>query len=109
MASFGGAYAWEFEEDGRDIEVKVSGSFMVNDSDMMIEAALSGSGLVYAFEDFTEQHVASGRLIRVLEDYCKPFSGYSLYYPSRRQMPPALSVFIEALRAIPKRSGYQAA
>ena len=103
MASHGAPYAWEFEEDGREIEVKVSGSFMVNDSEMMIEAALAGSGLVYVFEDFAADHIRNGRLIRVLEDYCKPFTGYSIYYPSRRQMPPALSVFVEALRAIPKR------
>lgn len=109
MASLAGPYAWEFEEDGRDIEVKVSGSFMVNDADMMIEAALSGSGLVYVFEDFAAEHIASGRLIRVLEDHCKPFAGYSLYYPSRRQMPPALSVFVEALRAISKKPVSQAA
>lgn len=103
MSSLGSAYAWEFTEDGRDIEVKVSGSFMVNDSDMMIEAALAGSGLVYVFEDFAAEHISSGRLIRVLEDFCPPFTGYSIYYPSRRQMPPALSVFVEALRTIPKR------
>jgi DNA-binding transcriptional LysR family regulator len=103
MATMGSAYAWEFTEDDRDIEVKVAGSFMVNDSDMMVEAALSGTGLVYVFEEFATEHIESGRLIRVLEDYCPPFSGYSIYYPSRRQMPPALSVFIEALRAIPKR------
>jgi DNA-binding transcriptional LysR family regulator len=109
MESAGGAYAWEFEEDGRDIEVKVNGSFMINDSEMMIAAALAGSGLAYVFEDFTAEHVRSGRLISVLDDYCKPFAGYSIYYPSRRQMPPALSAFIEALRLSSKRLRVQAA
>ncbi|KAA0701075.1 LysR family transcriptional regulator [Neorhizobium sp. P12A] len=109
MTSAGGPYWWEFEEDGRDVEVKVSGSFMVNDSDMMIAAALAGSGLVYVFEDFAEEHLRNGRLVRVLEDYCKPFPGYSIYYPSRRQMPPALSVFVEALRSNARRARNQAA
>jgi DNA-binding transcriptional LysR family regulator len=109
MASSGSPYWWEFEEDGRDVEVKVSGSFMVNDSDMMIAAALAGSGLVYVFEDFAEEHLRSGRLVRVLEEYCKPFTGYSIYYPSRRQMPPALSVFVEALRSNSRRARVQAA
>ena len=104
MASSGAPYAWEFEENGRDVEVKVGGSLMVNDLDMMIAAALAGSGLIYLFEDTIEEHLRSGRLVRVLEDYCKPFAGYSIYYPSRRQMPPALSVFIEALRSSSRRS-----
>jgi len=109
MASAGGPYAWEFEENGRDVEVKVNGSFMVNDSEMMVAAALAGSGLVYVFEDFAEAHLRSGALVRVLEDYCKPFPGYSIYYPSRRQMPPALAVFAEALRASLRQPKVQAA
>lgn len=109
MASAGASYAWEFEEEGRDVEIKVNGSFMVNDLEMMMAAALAGTGLIYAFEDVVREHLESGRLIRVLEDYCKPFPGYYLYYPSRRQMPPALSVFIEALRSSVRQSPVQAA
>ena len=109
MKSAGNSYAWEFEEDGQDVEIRVNGSLVVNDSDMAISAALDGLGLVYAFEDIVADHLNSGRLVRVLEDYCKPFAGYFIYYPSRRQMPPALSVFIEALRSNVRPSRIQAA
>jgi DNA-binding transcriptional LysR family regulator len=103
LSTAGVSYAWEFEEDGRDVEVRVGGRFVVNDLEMMLSAALSGSGLAYLFEDIVEEHLRSGRLVRVLEAHCKPFPGYSIYYPSRRQMPPALSVFIEALRTAARR------
>jgi DNA-binding transcriptional LysR family regulator len=109
MKSAGAPYAWQFEEDGRDVEIRVNGSFVVNDLDMMLSAALAGMGLIYGFEDYVADHLRSGRLVRVLEDYCKPFAGYYIYYPSRRQMPPALSVFIEALRSNLRRSEPQAA
>lgn len=109
MRSAGAPYAWEFEENGRDVEVRANGSFVVNDVDMMLSAALSGLGLVYAFEDVVEEHLRRGQLIRVLETYCKPFPGYYIYYPSRRQMPPALSVFIEALRQRSRSGQAQAA
>lgn len=109
MRSAGMPYAWEFDDDGREVEVKVTGSFVVNDMEMMMGAALSGAGLVYAFEDIVAEDVAAGRLVRVLQEYCKPFPGYYIYYPSRRQMPPALSVFIEALRANLRKMQAQAA
>ncbi|MET0443523.1 MAG: LysR family transcriptional regulator [Pseudorhodoplanes sp.] len=109
MRTAGAHYAWQFEEDGRDVEIKVKGSFVVNDLEMMLSAALSGAGIVYAFEDMVEEHLASGRLVRLLEDNCKPFPGYYIYYPSRRQMPPALSVFIKALRAGSRRPAVQVA
>lgn len=103
LPSAAAPYAWEFQDDGREVEVKVSGSLMVNDAFMLMQAALAGSGLVYTFDDVTEEHVSSGRLVRVLEDYCKPFPGYSIYYPSRRQMPSALAAFIDALRSSYRR------
>lgn len=109
MRSAGAAYPWEFEDDGREVEVKVGGSLVLNDGEMMLSAALAGLGLVYVFEDVVAEHLSSGRLVRVLEDYCKPFAGYYIYYPSRRQMPPALVVFIEALRANLRRIEAQAA
>lgn len=99
LASAGTSYLWEFDENGREVEVRVNGSFVVNDLEMMLSAALSGAGLVYAFEDVVQEHLRTGRLVRVLEDYCRPFAGYSIYYAGRRQTPPALTVFIEALRA----------
>ncbi|MDO9418009.1 LysR family transcriptional regulator [Pararhizobium sp.] len=99
LSSAGVSYAWEFEEHGREVEIRVDGSYVVNDLDMMVAAALAGTGLVYLFEDVIAEHVRSGRLVRVLEEYCKPFAGYYIYYSSRRQMPPALSAFIDALRS----------
>ena len=109
MSSAGASYAWEFEVDGRDVDVRVNGSLVVNDLEMMLAAALSGTGLVYLFEDVVEDHLRSGRLVRVLDEFCKPFAGYSIYYPSRRQMPPALAAFVEALRANNRRPPVQAA
>ena len=94
----GGLYAWEFERDGVELEVRVSGSLVINDNEMLVNAALGGLGLVYTFETQVARHVADGRLIRVLEDWCPPFSGYHLYYPSRRQHTPAFAVLVEALR-----------
>lgn len=109
MSSAGAPYAWEFELDGRDVDVRVSGSLVVNDLEMMLSAALSGTGLVYLFEDVVEEHLRSGRLVRVLDAFCKPFTGYSIYYPSRRQMPPALAAFIAALRSNGRQPPVQAA
>lgn len=94
----GGIYAWEFERDGVELEVKVSGHLIINDNEMMENAALDGLGLVYLFESQVARHIAEGRLIRVLEDWCPPFPGYHLYYPSRRQHTPAFSLLLDALR-----------
>lgn len=94
----GGLYAWEFERDGVELEVRVNGPLVINDNEMLVSAALGGLGLVYTFEAQVTQHVAEGRLIRVLEDWCPPFSGYHLYYPSRRQQTPAFALLLEALR-----------
>jgi len=94
----GGLYAWEFESDGVELEVRVNGPLVINDGEMLATAALGGLGLVYTFETQVAQHVAEGSLIRVLEDWCPPFSGYHLYYPSRRQQTPAFALLLEALR-----------
>jgi DNA-binding transcriptional LysR family regulator len=94
----GGIYAWEFEHDGAELEVKVSGHLIINDNEMMENAALDGLGLVYLFESQVARHIAEGSLIRVLEDWCPPFPGYHLYYPSRRQHTPAFSLLLDALR-----------
>jgi DNA-binding transcriptional LysR family regulator len=109
MVSNGTPYAWEFDDGDREVEVRVNGGLMVNDFDLMLQAALDGTGLVYAFEDMFADPLGSGRLVRVLEDYCRPFPGYYIYYPSRRQVPPALTAFIEALRTRHARNGAQAA
>ena len=94
----GGLYAWEFERDGIELEVRVNGPLVLNDNELLENAALDGLGLAYTFESQVSQHIADGRLIRVLEDWCQPFSGYHLYYPSRRQHTPAFHLLIEALR-----------
>ena len=94
----GGLYVWEFEKDGRPLNVRVEGPVIVNDMDLMVKGALSGLGLSIVMDDQVQADVAEGRLIRVLEDWSPPFPGYHLYYPSRRQPTPAFTVLIEALR-----------
>jgi DNA-binding transcriptional LysR family regulator len=93
-----GPYRWEFEKDGEALVVDVSGPLIVDDADLMIRAAIDGLGLTFSFEEYVGSQIASGALVRVLEDWCAPFAGYFLYYPSRRQQPAALSALIETLR-----------
>lgn len=98
MTSAGGLFSWEFERDGQELDVRVNGPIILNDGEMLELAALDGLALAYVFESQAAEHIASGRLIRVLEDWCPPFAGYHLYYPSRRQHTPAFSLLVEALR-----------
>ena len=98
LPTSGGLYAWEFERDGRELNVRVDGPLVFSDGRMSLEAALAGFGLACVIEDQAEQPIADGRLIRVLEDWCPPFSGYHLYYPSRRQLSPAFALLVETLR-----------
>ncbi|WHU02508.1 MULTISPECIES: LysR family transcriptional regulator [unclassified Sphingomonas] len=90
-------YVWEFERDGKELRVKVEGQFVFNDVDLIMTAALAGHGIAFLLEDHVTSHVAEGRLLRVLEDWCEPFDGYYLYYPSRRQPSPAFSLLLNAL------------
>jgi DNA-binding transcriptional LysR family regulator len=94
----GGLFAWEFERDGVELEVRVNGPLILNDGEMLEAAALDGLALAYTFESQVAHHITAGRLVRVLEDWCQPFSGYHLYYPSRRQHTPAFALLLEALR-----------
>jgi len=94
----GGLYAWEFSRDGRELNVRVEGSMIVNDSIVALEAAEQGVGLACLMEDIVAPAVAEGRLIRVLDEWCEPFSGYHLYYSSRRQPSLAFSLVVDALR-----------
>ncbi len=94
----GRIYRWEFEKDGQALEVGVDGPLIVNDDRVLLEAALDGAGFAWLMEDFVRDHLAAGRLVRVLEDWCPPFPGLHLYYPSRRQMRPALRAFIDFFR-----------
>ncbi len=98
LPTYGGLYAWEFEKGGRELRVRVEGQFILNGTTPMLNAALAGLGLAYVPEDLAEPYLADGQLKRVLEDWCPPYSGYHLYYPSRRQSSPAFALLVEALR-----------
>ncbi|WP_313193795.1 LysR family transcriptional regulator [Shinella zoogloeoides] len=98
LTTAGGLYAWEFQQGGRDIRMRVDGQLTFNSTLPMVEAALAGYGIAYVPEDIVAGHVAVGRLQRVLEDWSPPFAGYYLYYPSRRQNAPAFQVVLDALR-----------
>jgi DNA-binding transcriptional LysR family regulator len=98
MGPDGPVYRWEFEKRGKPVTVSVSGPLVINDAEFMIRAALDGVGLAYALEAYVSEHIARGELVRVLEDWCPPFDGYFLYYPSRRHQPKALQALVDALR-----------
>lgn len=95
----GGLYAWEFEKRGRPLNVRVEGQLTVNDIALARQAALAGRGIAYLPEDYVADAIEAGALSRVLSDWCPPFPGYHLYYPSRRQQSPAMNALIEALRS----------
>jgi DNA-binding transcriptional LysR family regulator len=94
----GGLYVWEFEKRGRELNVRVEGQLVLSNLGLRMKAALAGVGLAYLPEDQVLKQVLDGRLIRVLEDWCPPFAGYHLYFPSRRQQTPAFAVLVDALR-----------
>jgi DNA-binding transcriptional LysR family regulator len=98
LPTYGSIYAWEFEKRGRALKVRVEGQLVFNNIALRVNAALAGLGLAYLSEDQVQEHVAEGRLVRVLGDWCPPFSGYHLYYPNRRQAAPAFALLVEALR-----------
>ena len=98
LPSHGGLYAWEFEKGGRELRVRVEGQLTYNTTAQMLNAAIAGLGLAYVPEGLVQSHLAKGRLERVLEDWCLPYSGYHLYYPSRRQPSAAFALLVEALR-----------
>ena len=94
----GGLYAWEFEKAGRAVNVRVEGQLIVNDVSIALKAALDGLGIAYLPEDHVEADIEARRLIRALDDWTPPFSGYHLYYPSRRQQSAAFALLVDALR-----------
>ncbi len=98
LLTFGGLYAWELEKGGREVKVRVEGQLAFDNPAMTLRAAMAGFGLACVLEDHVAAHVASGSLIRVLEDWCPPFAGYQLYYPSRRQPSAAFTLLVDALR-----------
>jgi DNA-binding transcriptional LysR family regulator len=94
----GGVYAWEFEKGGRELKVRVEGQLTFNATSQILNAAMAGSGLAYLPETMAQRSLANGRLKRVLEDWCLPYSGYHLFYPSRRQSSAAFALVLDALR-----------
>jgi DNA-binding transcriptional LysR family regulator len=98
LPTYGGLYAWEFEKNGRELKVRAEGQLVFNNLALRLNAALAGLGLAYLPEDQVQRHLADGGLVRVLADWCPPFSGYHLYYPSRRQTTPAFALMVNALR-----------
>ena len=98
MSAHGSVYRWEFEKRGKPVTVSVTGPLIFTDPEFTLRAALDGLGVAYMFEEHVADHLARSQLVRVLEDWCPPFDGYFLYYPSRRHQPPALQALVDALR-----------
>jgi len=98
LPTYGGVYAWEFEKDSHELKVRVDGQLVFNNISLRLKAVLAGLGLAFLPEDQVQQQLDDGRLLRVLADWCPPFPGYHLYYPSRRQSSPAFTVLVDALR-----------
>lgn len=98
MQSGGGLYVWDFQRKDKQLNVRVDGQLILNTSPNIVDAALAGLGVAWLPEEEFGSHIEEGRLVRVLEDWCQPFPGYYLYYPSRRQPSPAFSLVVDALR-----------
>ncbi|MGX1320581.1 DNA-binding transcriptional LysR family regulator [Bradyrhizobium sp. USDA 377] len=98
MERAGGLYAWEFAKAGQELRVRVDGQLTFNNSYVQVDAALKGYGIAYVPENIAEQHIASGDLVLVLDDWSPTFDGYHIYYPSRRQNAPAFKIIVDALR-----------
>ena len=98
LPTYGGIYAWEFEKAGHELKVRVEGQLVFNNFSLRMNAVLAGLGLAYLPEDQVRMQLDDGQLVRVLSDWCPPFSGYHLYYPSRRQPSAAFALLVEALR-----------
>lgn len=98
LPTHAGVYVWEFEKNGRELRARVEGQLTYNTTAQMLMAALAGLGLAYVPEGLAQPHIVKGKLKRALADWCPPFSGYHLYYPSRRQSSAAFALLVEALR-----------
>ncbi|NTJ68587.1 LysR family transcriptional regulator [Agrobacterium rhizogenes] len=98
LPTHGGLYAWEFEKDREELRVRVDGQLICNSVVHIYNAALDGFGFAYLEESLVAADLATGRLVQVLDDWCAPFEGYHLYYPTRRQSSPAFGILVDALR-----------
>jgi DNA-binding transcriptional LysR family regulator len=96
--TLGGIYVWEFERNKRELLVRVECQVTFNETRLIVKAACAGLGVAFVLEDHVTEHIAKGRLKRVLEDWCPPFAGYHIYYPSRRQPTPAFALLLDALK-----------
>jgi DNA-binding transcriptional LysR family regulator len=94
----GSIFAWEFEKDGRELNVRVDGQLTFDSMAMILQAALDGAGIAMMMDTYARPHIEAGRLVPLLDDWCQPFSGYHLYYPSRRQPSAAFRLLVDALR-----------
>lgn len=99
MESADTVYAWEFENGRRKLNLALSGPLTFNEPDLMMQAAADGLGMAYVLEHEAAPLVETGRLVRVLEDWCPPFAGFFLYYPSRKQVSPILAALLKRLQA----------
>jgi DNA-binding transcriptional LysR family regulator len=98
LPTYGGLFPWDLEKKGRELKVRVEGQLIFNNMGLRMASTLQGLGLAYMPEDQALPYIANGRLVRVLEDWCPPFPGYHLYYPSRRHSSPAFALLVDALR-----------
>jgi DNA-binding transcriptional LysR family regulator len=98
LPTSGGLYAWELQKGRREMKVRVDGSLVFSNTGMIVRAAVAGFGLGFVMQDQVTAHLENGSLVTVLDDWCPPFGGYYLYYPSRRQPMAAFALLVEALR-----------
>jgi DNA-binding transcriptional LysR family regulator len=101
LPTSGSVYRWELSERGKELEVAVNGRVTTNDGQLVVDAAVDGLGLAYVFESMVREQLAAGQLVRALEEYCPPFRGYFLYYPSRAHIAPKLKAFVDFMRYRP--------
>lgn len=98
LPTYGGIFPWDFDKDGHEVNVRIEGQLVFNNISLRLNSALDGLGLTYLPEDQVLSYIENGQLIRVMDDWCGPFPGYHLYYPSRRHASPAFALFVETLR-----------
>lgn len=98
LPTYGGIFPWDLDKEGHEVNVRIEGQLVFNNIALRLNSALDGLGLAYLPEDQVLPFIERGQLIRVMEDWCEPFPGYHLYYPSRRHASPAFALFVEALR-----------
>jgi DNA-binding transcriptional LysR family regulator len=91
-------YRRELDKDEKSVAVSVNGPLIVDDVELLIRAAIDRVGLAFVSESHAEPYLAAGTLVHILEDWCPPFPGFFLDYPSRQQRPAALTALIDTLR-----------